>query len=106
NETALRQCLIVPTRVLTTAYGPILQVTEFHTEHGGLQAVQSAVDAFEVVIVFFRSSVVREHPGSIRPLLVVGDERTAIAVSAKVFPRIETERGDVGELRDRLSFVL
>src|SRR5688500_6981840 len=52
---------VVEAGISPAALTPLLEMTELHAEDGRLEPVEAAVDAFEVVVVLLRASVIGEH---------------------------------------------
>ena len=81
-------------------------MAQFDTEDRRLQAVQSAVDSLEFMVVLSYPSMIREHSGRTGPFRVVGDQCTCITIRAEVLSWVEAVAGDVCERRNRKALVL
>src|SRR5439155_20135224 len=100
------QSLIVFVGVASPALGPAVQMCKFDAENRGLNSIEAAVDPFEIMVVLLRTTMVGEHACARRQLFVVGHQSAGVAVGAKVLPRVETETGNIGKLRDWSSLVV
>jgi len=72
--------------MLIASLVPAFDVFKFDTENGCLQAVQAAVYPFYFMDIFFLRAMVGKQAGPAGKVRVVGDNGTAIAVGAQVFP--------------------
>src|SRR5437867_6634770 len=68
-----------------------MQVFELDLEHRGLHAVEPAVIAHDVVLVFDDSPVVAKPPYRVRNGVVVRNHSARVATRSQVFSRIKTE---------------
>lgn len=71
---------------------PIVDVGELGLENDGLDGVQAAIDALDLVDVLLERAVICEKTGVPGEIVVVRDNRAGIAIGAEVFPGIEAER--------------
>ena len=81
-------------------------MAQLHSKNCGLETIEAAVHALQIVVVLLGAAVIGEHPRRGNPLGVVRHERAGVAVGAEVLAGIEAETRDVGKRRDRASFVL
>ena len=92
----------VQTRIPPTLLGPLFEMPQLHTENRRLEAVQPAVDPFEIVVVLLRPAVVGKHSRRGSPLGVVGHQSARVTVCSEVLARIKAVAGDIREPRDGL----
>jgi hypothetical protein len=67
-------------------------VTELGLEHDGLDGVEAAVDALDLVNVLLDGPVAGEQASVPGEIVIVGDERSAVPVGSEVLPGVEAER--------------
>jgi hypothetical protein len=77
--------------VAVARFVPVVDMVELDLEDGGLDAVEAAVDALDLVDVLLQGAVVGEEAGPAGEVLVVADDGPAVAVGAEVLPRVEAE---------------
>src|SRR3569833_4051008 len=83
-----------------TALRPRVEVPQFHVENGGLHSIETRVSSLEFMVVLGFPSVVRDHEAALGQGSVAHQDRAGAAIGAEVFPRIETEAGDVADGAD------
>ena len=71
---------------------PIVDVAELGLEHDGLDGVEAAVDALDLVDVLLEGAVVGEQAGVPGEIVVVRDDGPAVPVGAEVLAGVEAER--------------
>ena len=71
---------------------PVVDVAELGLEHDGLDGVEPAVDALDLVDVLLERAVAGEQAGVPGEFVVVGDDRPAVPVGAEVLAGVEAER--------------
>ena len=86
EEGVVLQAMAVPGLV------PVVDVSELGLEHDGLDGIEAAVDALDLVDVLLERAVVGEQAGVPGEIVVVGDDGPAVAVGAEVLAGIEAER--------------
>ena len=72
-------------------------MAEFDAQDGGLQRVQAAVDAMNFVKIFLFAAVNAKHLETLGHGGIVGGDQAAIAGSAEIFGRKETEAAKIAE---------
>ena len=78
---------------LLAGAGPGVEVRELGGKDRGLQAVEPAAHALHQVFVFVHAvgSVVGKHPHFLRQSVVIGDDRSRVAVGTEVFSGVKAE---------------
>src|SRR6185503_16027908 len=71
--------------------GPRIQVAKLDAEERGLQRIEPAVVAFELMVVLLRLSVVTDHADVFRDGFIVGGHRTRFTAGAEVLARVKAE---------------
>ena len=99
-DTDLRQSRIVCGGVAAARFVPLVEMTQLHVEHGGLNGVEPAVPSLDEMLVFLALSEIAQQPQPLCELGVVGDDRAAVAVGTEILAGIETETSDVTEAAD------
>ena len=96
-ETAAVELRFVARGVLRAGRGPAVEMRQLHAQHGGLQRVEPAVDADEVMVVPRLLPVVAQHPQLRGQLAVVGRDHAAVAEAAEILGRIEAQAAERAE---------
>lgn len=75
----------------------MMDVAQFDLQHSGLNGVQSAVDAFQNMIVLIKGTVPGKTCDSFGQGVIVGHYRPTISVGTKILSRIKGECGRMAE---------
>ena len=87
------------------ALGPFIQMFEFDTEHGALNAFHAIIVADFIMVVADGGAVFAQGTGAGGEVGVVGDEGAAFAKGSEVFAGVKAEAGDFAEGADGTAFV-
>src|SRR5271157_4111539 len=97
--------LAVALGAVLAAGSPGIEVGEFHTQHGGLQGVQPAIGAEDVVVVLFLAAVAAKHEEALGPGRVVGGNQATVACTSQVLRGEEAEASEVANCADEAIVV-
>src|SRR6266850_2593029 len=100
---AARERAAVPRRQRAAARGPRRQKRQARAERGGLQFVETRVDAGLLVMIAAGLAAVAQPTQPIGQRAVVGEDRTAVAEGAKVLRGVEAEGARGAEAAHRSS---
>lgn len=84
---------------------PLGEMAQFDAEGGALEAVHTAVPAYQFMVVFFALAVIAEDADAIGEGGVGGHDGTGFTEGAEVFTGIKTEAASVAEGADTTTFV-
>src|SRR5208337_5526750 len=91
SQILLKEELAVALGAILAAGSPGIEVGEFHTQYGGLQGVQAAIGAEDVVVVLLLAAMAAKHPEALRQGRVVGGDQAPVAGTTQVFRGEEAE---------------
>ena len=70
---------------------PVLQPHQLDAEHRGLDGIETAVIALDVVKIFLRLPVIPDHADLLRHLFVLGHDGAGLAEGAEVLAGVEAK---------------
>src|SRR5690606_15949611 len=73
-----------------TAFVPVIEMTELYPQHRGLYRIEAAVEALDLVHIFFPGAVVAQHTDAVGNVVPLGGDCAAIAEGAKILAGIKT----------------
>src|SRR6267143_6374964 len=86
-----KECVVAMGDISTLSI-PLLQMPELSPQKAGLDGIEPAIVAFNVVEIFFRLAMVTQQPAGLSQLFIIGCNSAGLPASAQVLARIEAER--------------
>src|ERR1700733_1906947 len=89
-----REVLAVEAGIALSAFGPPIEIAEFHVKHGGLQGVETRIFAGPLMNILRDTSVNAQCPELFRDRFVIRSEHPSVAERAEIFCRKKPEAAD------------
>ena len=96
-QAALGEQRVIALGVGLALAGPVVQMRQLDVEHGGLDRIEAAVQADDLVIVARLHAVRAQQFQLGGQIVAIGRQQSAVSHAAEIFGGIETEAADVAQ---------
>ena len=93
----------VAIRAILAACSPGIQARKLYSQDSGLQGVQTAIAAEDIVVVLLLAAVHAKHLEALRHSRVVGGHQATVARAAQVFRGEEAEASEMAKGADETT---
>src|SRR5262249_19610087 len=96
----LAQELVVSVRYFLSRFVPRIQILQLDAEHCGLNAVQSAVKAEDIIMIFFPAALPAQNVYALRQRRIIRQNHSTVAVCPEILCRIKAQATRIPQRTD------